>query len=55
MNVPMLALVWLAFGKLDALPRNSADLAATGGSVLKTALKSKAVWTLSIFLMLYVG
>ncbi|KAI0686005.1 MFS general substrate transporter [Cytidiella melzeri] len=56
MNVPLFVLVWLAFGKLDALPRHPAESSGTsGGSVLSTTLKSREVWSLAIFLMLYVG
>ncbi|KAI0092704.1 MFS general substrate transporter [Irpex rosettiformis] len=54
MNVPLFGLVWLAFGKLKALPINPAE-ASVHGSVLRETLKSKAVWTLAVFLMLYVG
>ncbi|KAI0770849.1 MFS general substrate transporter [Irpex lacteus] len=55
-NVPLFGLVWLAFGKLDALPTNVTETSLGGnGSVLRATLKSKAVWSLAIFLMLYVG
>ena len=56
MNVPLFGLVWLAFEKLDALPTHPAEATTgTNGSVLKATLRSKAVWTLAVFLMLYVG
>ncbi|KAI0638434.1 MFS general substrate transporter [Trametes polyzona] len=61
MNIPVFALAWLAFRNLHALPqppseRQSAEGAShpTGG-VLRATLRSRAVWTLAVFLMLYVG
>lgn len=51
MNIPVLVLVWLAFGNLQKLPDHTAE----GTASLMDTLKSKAVWTLAIFLMLYVG
>lgn len=59
MNIPVFALAWLAFRNLHALPehpteRHAAEGASTGG-VLRATLRSRAVWTLAIFLMLYVG
>ncbi|KAI0732780.1 MFS general substrate transporter [Fomitopsis betulina] len=61
MNVPVLALVWFAFQGLKSLPRNPADDLlesgenATNSSITRAVLKSRAVWTLSIFLLFYVG
>lgn len=61
MNVPVLALVWFAFQDLKSLPRNPADNLpesgenATTSSISRAVLKSRAVWTLSIFLLFYVG
>ncbi|CAL1700496.1 unnamed protein product [Somion occarium] len=59
MNVPIFALIWVAFHDLHALPQHPAE-AATGtpehsNKAFWDTLKSKAVWTLAIFLMLYVG
>ena len=60
MNVPVLGLVWLAFHDLKSLPRNPADVPESGenvsnSSISRAVLKSRAVWTLSIFLLFYVG
>ncbi|KAJ3551881.1 hypothetical protein NM688_g4454 [Phlebia brevispora] len=51
MNVPVLVLVWFTFRNLQKLP----DHAAEASSSLWDTLQSKAVWTLAMFLMLYVG
>ncbi|KII94865.1 hypothetical protein PLICRDRAFT_128164 [Plicaturopsis crispa FD-325 SS-3] len=57
MNVPVLALIWLAFRDLKALPELPGDLTVdvNAGSGIRQLLSNRAVWTLSIFLMLYVG
>ncbi|KAH9850829.1 MFS general substrate transporter [Lenzites betulinus] len=60
MNIPVFALAWLAFRNLQALPqlpneRTSAEGAPITSGVLRATLRSRAVWTLAIFLMLYVG
>ena len=61
MNVPVLALVWFAFRDLKSLPRNPAENAPEGGentpnsSIGRAVLRGRAVWTLSIFLLFYVG
>ncbi|KAI0650491.1 MFS general substrate transporter [Trametes meyenii] len=58
LNIPVFALAWLAFRNLQALPQHPnektpAEGASTGA--LRATLSSRAVWTLAIFLMLYVG
>ncbi|TCD69232.1 hypothetical protein EIP91_008335 [Steccherinum ochraceum] len=58
MNVPVFALIWIAFHNLHTIPQPSTqpvDPTASTTSTFRDALKSRAVWTLSIFLMLYVG
>lgn len=56
MNVPVFALVWFAFRNLDSLPSTPADtLTLQGSTTMRDTLKSRTVWTLAIFLMLYVG
>ncbi|KAH9942578.1 major facilitator superfamily domain-containing protein [Amylocystis lapponica] len=60
MNIPVFAIVWFAFRNLQVLPPQPGEVArvtedgATPSLFLET-LKSRAVWTLAIFLMLYVG
>jgi len=56
MTVPILALMWLAFGKLQDLPqRPGENHRGNESNRLGSALKNRSVWTLSVFLMLYVG
>ena len=62
MNVPVAAPAWWAFRNLKALPQQTTGetvQAAPSESVAVNpfiaTLKSRAVWTLAIFLMLYVG
>ncbi|KZT24571.1 MFS general substrate transporter [Neolentinus lepideus HHB14362 ss-1] len=59
MNVPVLAITWVAFGNLKELPSpNTSEVSSTtreGHLSLQDVLKSRVVWTLAIFLMLYVG
>ncbi|KAI0340894.1 MFS general substrate transporter [Trametopsis cervina] len=55
MNVPLIVLAWFAFSKLEALPRHPTELPGINSGLLRETLKSRAVWSLSIFLMLYVG
>lgn len=58
MNVPVFALVWFAFRDLQALPAHPTEPQVSAGSTdhsLRDTLKSKTVWILAIFLMLYVG
>ncbi|KAI0353089.1 MFS general substrate transporter [Trametes cingulata] len=60
LNIPAFALAWLAFRNLHALPQQPNEKAPTegtsgGSGTLRATLKSRAVWTLAIFLMLYVG
>ncbi|KAH9833683.1 MFS general substrate transporter [Rhodofomes roseus] len=61
MNVPVLALAWLAFHDLQALPKHPAENGPensenmTNSAISGTILKSRAVWTLSMFLLFYVG
>lgn len=57
MNVPVFVLVWLAFRNLFALPQ-APDASAreeSASTALRDTLKSRAVWTLSMFLVFYVG
>lgn len=56
MNVPILIVIFIAFRQLHALPLEQTVAAndqqpSSFGSVLR----NRAVWTLSIFMMLYVG
>ena len=51
MNAFALIFAWLAFGKLQRLPEHPTERSSS----LWDTLKSRAVWTLAIFLMLYVG
>ena len=57
----MLAMVWFAFHDLNTLPRNPIDNVPESGehvsnsSIGRAVLKSRAVWTLSMFLLFYVG
>ena len=53
MNIPVFALAWVAFRNLHELPRHPSEASAT--HVFKATLRNRAVWTLAIFLMLYVG
>ncbi|PCH36403.1 MFS general substrate transporter [Wolfiporia cocos MD-104 SS10] len=60
MNIPVFAFVWLAFRDLHALPQQPTDSprGSTDGlsaSTLRDTLKSRAVWTLAMFLVFYVG
>ncbi|KAA1473487.1 MFS general substrate transporter [Dentipellis sp. KUC8613] len=57
MNIPVIAIVWFAFRKLQELPRQPGELASTSSETFgfRDTLKSRTVWTLAIFLMLYVG
>ncbi|PIL37379.1 MFS general substrate transporter [Ganoderma sinense ZZ0214-1] len=58
MNIPVFALAWVAFRNLHALPRHPNERPIEEGSAAPsfgTTLRSRAVWTLAIFLMLYVG
>lgn len=56
MNVPVLALMWFAFRNLEALPNQATELEPAGPTAtLRDTLTSRSVWTLAIFLMLYVG
>ncbi|TFY77056.1 hypothetical protein EWM64_g6956 [Hericium alpestre] len=55
MNVPVLGIVWFAFRDLQELPSRPEDVVPAGGASFRDTLKSRSVWTLSIFLMLYVG
>ncbi|KAI0832679.1 MFS general substrate transporter [Trametes gibbosa] len=60
MNIPVFALAWLAFRNLQALPqlpneRLPAEDVPNSSGVLRATLRNRAVWTLAIFLMLYVG
>ncbi|OSX59421.1 hypothetical protein POSPLADRAFT_1150582, partial [Postia placenta MAD-698-R-SB12] len=55
MNVPVFVLVWLAFRNLFALPQ-APDASAreeSASTALRDTLKSRAVWTLSMFLVFY--
>ncbi|OSD04588.1 MFS general substrate transporter [Trametes coccinea BRFM310] len=58
MNIPVFALAWFAFRNLHALPQHTSER-STGevfsGNALRAALTSRSVWTLAVFLMLYVG
>lgn len=58
MNIPVFALAWAAFRNLHALPRHPNDRpveedAAT--HAFGATLRSREVWTLAVFLVLYVG
>ncbi|KZT71492.1 MFS general substrate transporter [Daedalea quercina L-15889] len=61
MNVPVLAMVWLAFRNLKTLPKHPSESVPESGENMTNSaisgaiLKSRAVWTLSIFLLFYVG
>ena len=59
MNVPVFALIWVAFRDLHKIPSEpSGDVDQTmeqSNKVFWETLKSRPVWTLAIFLMLYVG
>ncbi|TBU33086.1 MFS general substrate transporter [Dichomitus squalens] len=58
MNIPVFALAWVAFRNLHALPQNPNERPGEAGSAshaFSATLRSRAVWTLAIFLMLYVG
>ncbi|EPQ54037.1 MFS general substrate transporter [Gloeophyllum trabeum ATCC 11539] len=56
MSVPTLALAWFSFRKLRSLPQRPADIISTGQRHgLREALNSRAVWTLALFMMFYVG
>ncbi|CDO73790.1 hypothetical protein BN946_scf185015.g119 [Trametes cinnabarina] len=57
MNIPVFALAWFAFRNLHALPQHSSERPGEGfsGNALRATLTSRPVWTLAIFLMLYVG
>lgn len=58
MNIPVFILIWLAFRGLQVLPSHPDEPQAANASDrrhLRETLSSKAVWTLAIFLMLYVG
>ncbi|OBZ70191.1 hypothetical protein A0H81_09628 [Grifola frondosa] len=57
-NVPVFAAVWFAFRNLHSLPQHSAEITPANEistSAFRATLKSRAVWSLAIFLMLYVG
>ncbi|KAH9938016.1 MFS general substrate transporter [Fomitopsis serialis] len=61
MNIPVLALAWLAFHDLHSLPQHPAENGSENGENMTNSaisgaiLKSRAVWTLSMFLLFYVG
>lgn len=58
MNIPILVLIFIAFRQLRALPPHPTEQvisASEQGPTFKDVLKHRAVWSLSIFLMLYVG
>ncbi len=58
MNVPVAAMAWLAFRDLDTLPQHPSEKPMEENVTphgLRATLRSRAVWTLAIFLMLYVG
>lgn len=55
MNVPVFALAWLAFRNLHELPQQPGQTPGVHAHAFGATLRSRAVWTLAIFLMLYVG
>ncbi|KAI0082345.1 MFS general substrate transporter [Panus rudis PR-1116 ss-1] len=59
MNVPILVMIWLVFRDLQALPEHPGEVSAATSDnphkALRETLKSRVVWILAIFLMLYVG
>ncbi|KAI0751047.1 major facilitator superfamily domain-containing protein [Daedaleopsis nitida] len=57
MNVPVVAFAWVAFRGFDALPHQANERQPEEGSpgnAFRATLRSRAVWTLAIFFMLYV-
>ncbi|KAI0774519.1 MFS general substrate transporter [Fomes fomentarius] len=58
MNVPVAAMAWVAFRDLDTLPQHPSEKPGDENVTshgFRATLRSRAVWTLAIFLMLYVG
>ncbi|KAI0776201.1 MFS general substrate transporter [Trametes elegans] len=58
LNIPVFALAWFAFRDLHTLSQHSSDRGPAESqtvNVFRATLSNRAVWTLAIFLMLYVG
>ncbi|KAL4243879.1 Major Facilitator Superfamily Transporter [Abortiporus biennis] len=58
MNVPVFVIMFIAFRNLHTLPQNmgeGGDTSNSSNGAFWDTLKSRSVWTLAIFLMLYVG
>lgn len=53
-HIPVLALVWFTFGRLDALPGHPGE-AHEPAATLRNTLKNRTLWTLAFFLMFYIG